>query len=131
MRSVLFLGQTEDDMASWLARDDAIVFVAERTGGGLCGFAEVGTRSYAAECEVCPVAYLEGWFVDEDHRGRGIGAALVQAVEDWALARGHRELASDTHVTNRISQQAHERLGFTEVDRAVLYLKQLTPSDRP
>ncbi len=41
MRSVLFLGQTEDDMASWLARDDAIVLVAERTGGGLCGFAEV------------------------------------------------------------------------------------------
>lgn len=38
MRSVLFLGQTEDDMASWLARDDAIVLVAERTGGGLCGF---------------------------------------------------------------------------------------------
>lgn len=41
MRSVLFLGQTEDDMASWLARDDAIVLVAMRTRGGLCGFAEV------------------------------------------------------------------------------------------
>lgn len=77
------------------------------------------------------MAYLEGWFVDADYRGRGIGAALVQAVEDWALARGHRELASDTQVTNRISQQAHERLSFNQVDRAVLCLKQLTPSDRP
>ncbi len=131
MRSILFIGQTEDEMATWLARDDATVLAAERSDGGLSGFAEVGTRSYAAECEVCPVAYLEGWFVDADNRGRGIGAALVHAVEDWALARGHRELASDTHVTNRVSQQAHERLGFTEVDRAVLYLKQLNPSDRP
>ena len=128
MRDVLFLGQTKEDMDSWLAREDSVVIVAERDGGGLCGFAEVGTRSFAEGCESFPVAYLEGWYVDDDHRGRGVGKALVRAVIEWATARGFSEIASDTHVTNHTSQQAHERLGFVEVDRAVLYRKPLTPS---
>lgn len=129
MRDILFLGQTEQDMTSWLTREDSAVIVAERDSGGLCGFAEVGTRSYAEGCDSKPVAYLEGWYVDEDSRGRGVGRLLVRAVVDWATTRGFSEIASDTHVTNHTSQKAHERLGFVEVDRAVLYRKALTPSD--
>lgn len=125
MRQALWPDQTPADMADWLARPDAAVLVAERVGGGLCGFAEVGARSIAEGCSSSPVAYLEGWFVDPDVRGQRVGAGLLQAVEAWARRAGYRELASDTTLTNEASQRAHEALGFTEVERAVQYRKAL------
>ena len=131
MRTALWPDQTERDMTAWLERRDAAVIVAERVSassespGPLCGFAEVGERSHADGCTTNPVAYLEGWYVDSDVRRHGVGTALVRAVEAWARARGLQELASDTWLDNTISQRAHQRLGFTETDRAVLYRKTL------
>jgi aminoglycoside 6'-N-acetyltransferase I len=114
------------DMTAWLARPDAIVLVAPHSQQGrLVGFAEVGTRSVADSCETSPVAYLEGWYVDPEAQRQGVGAALIRAAEDWARARGLREFASDTELDNLTSQRAHTALGFSEVERAVLYRKAL------
>lgn len=114
-------------MKAWLARPGGVVLIAiESTGRNrVIGFAEVGTRSVADGCESNPVAYLEGWFVDAKCRRRGIGAALMQAAEDWSRARGLREFASDAELENKLSQKAHRALGFKEVGRSVLYLKKL------
>ena len=112
------------DAAEWLARRDAVVLVAERSSAvGLAGFVEVGARPYADGCLTSPVAYLEGWYVDEDVRRLGVGAELIRASETWARQHGYRELASDTPITNTISDRAHTALGFTEVERAILYRK--------
>jgi aminoglycoside 6'-N-acetyltransferase I len=113
------------DAALWLDRSDATVLVAVRTDGRLAGFAEVGARSYAEGCETSPVAYLEAWYVDEDVRGTGIGAALVRAAESWARARGYTEMGSDALLDNVDSHRAHEAVGFTEVERAVMFRKSL------
>jgi aminoglycoside 6'-N-acetyltransferase I len=112
-------------MESWAARPDAVTFVAVRPIGGLCGFIEAGTRSYAEGCASTPVPYVEGWYVDPDVRRSGIATQLLDAVQGWALARGFRELASDADIQNPISQRAHQSLGFEEVDRAVHYRKAL------
>ena len=130
MRRALFPdiaeGADEVDAAAWLAWPDAVVLVALRPDGeGLMGFAELGTRPYADGCDTSPVAYLEGWYVDPDFRRRGVGAALVRAGEAWARAKGCRELASDALLENDVSQQAHEALGFAEVERSVHYRKDL------
>jgi aminoglycoside 6'-N-acetyltransferase I len=125
MRTALWPDQTETDMRAWLARRDAATLVAERDGGGLSGFAEVGARAFADGCLTAPVAYLEGWYVDPDVRRRGIGAALIAAVEAWAKKNGYRELASDAALANPISRRAHERLGFCEVEQVVQYRKDL------
>jgi aminoglycoside 6'-N-acetyltransferase I len=128
MRSALWPEQSEADMEAWVGRADTGVIVAERVpGSGLCGFAEVGERMYADGCATSPVAYLEGWYVDPDRRRLSIGAQLIAAVEAWARERGYRELASDTTLDNVISQRAHERLGFAETERLVLYRKTLSP----
>jgi aminoglycoside 6'-N-acetyltransferase I len=123
MRSALWSDQTTTDMAVWLARPDATVIVAESAPGRLCGFAEVGERSCADGCDTSPVAYLEGWYVDPSVRRQSVGTMLVRAVEAWARGRGYQELASDTTLDNTISQRAHERLGFAETDRLVVYKK--------
>jgi aminoglycoside 6'-N-acetyltransferase I len=102
------------------------VFVAESSDGRLLGFAEVGLRSHAEGCDFSrAVGYLEGWFVLESCRRRGIGSALLRAAEGWARGQGCRELASDASLDNKVSQRAHEARGFTSVGRSVNYRKAL------
>jgi aminoglycoside 6'-N-acetyltransferase I len=71
------------------------------------------------------VPYLEGWFVEPGFRGRGVGRALIAAVEQWAIAKGFTELASDAELSNTRSIELHARLGFAEVERNVTCLKKL------
>ena len=106
-------------------RDDLATFVAESDDGQLCGFLEAGTRSYAEGCRSSPVGYIEGWWVDSEHRNKGVGAALVAAAEDWARSQGLTEMASDTDLENDVSQSAHEALGYRETDRMISYSKKL------
>ncbi len=101
------------------------VFVAPRAGGGLCGYIEVGERPYAEGCDSTPVGYIESWWVDEDVRGTGIGGGLVSAAEDWARARGRTEIASDALLDNLLSHAAHRALGYEEVERLVVFRKDL------
>ena len=99
------------------------VFVMERPDGKLGGFIEAGTRKYADGCETSPVGYLEGWLVDEDLRGQGIGKALMNAAENWARSQGLHEIASDTWLENDISINAHLKMGYEEVERLVHFVK--------
>ena len=63
----------EEDTESLLEDPHSPVFVAERSGGGLCGFLEAGTRPFADGCDTRPVGYIEAWFVDADHRTAVLG----------------------------------------------------------
>ena len=102
-----------------------VEFVATEDSA-LVGFAEVGLRSHAEGCDPArPAGYLEGWFVVEAHRRRGIGARLVEAAMEWARSQGCVEFASDVLVENELSQQAHRALGFEEVSRLVVYRRPL------
>jgi aminoglycoside 6'-N-acetyltransferase I len=125
MRTALWPDHTAVDRDAWLARPDTTVLVAEREPGRLVGFAELGLRSHADGCDSSPVPYLEGWWVDPEARRQGVGRALMAAADAWARAQGYAELASDTPIANIVSQAAHTRLGFAEVERAVLYRKAL------
>jgi aminoglycoside 6'-N-acetyltransferase I len=92
----------------------------------LAGFVAAGLRSHADGCDPAqPVGFIEGWFVREPSRGRGIGRALIEAAEAWARAQGCREMASDALIDNLPSQNAHARLGFEVVDRCVHFRKSL------
>jgi aminoglycoside 6'-N-acetyltransferase I len=103
-----------------------VEIVAEASDGALVGFAEVGLRSHAEGCDAAlPAGYLEGWYVVESHRRRGIGGMLVAACEQWARQQGCVEMASDTSPNNEVSERAHKALGFTEVQRSVNFRKPL------
>jgi len=102
------------------------LLVAEDDAGGLIGFLEVGLRSHADGCDPArPVGFVEGWFVQEEFRNRGVGKGLMRSAEDWSRAQGCLEMASDALIDNVGSQRAHEALSFDVVDRCVHFRKGL------
>jgi len=102
------------------------IFVAEVSDGTLVGFLEVDLRSHADGCNPShAVGYIEGWYVGEDYRHRGVGKKLLAKAEDWARSHRCLEMASDAIIDNELSQHAHEALGYEVVDRCVHYRKRL------
>ena len=88
-----------------------VILVAQTEDRTLAGFLEIDLRSHADGCNPSrPVGYVEGWYVAESHRNRGIGRKLVAAAEDWARSQGCVEIASDTWIENEVSQRAHKAL---------------------
>ncbi len=119
------IATTSDD------RDDADghVLVAERPDGGLCGFAELGSRKFAEGCATSPVGFLEGIWVDPDARRDEMGTELVCGAERWARARGFTELASDCEIGNIVSDAFHRSIGFNEAARIVCFHRDLSAED--
>lgn len=104
----------------------ATIFVSSTEDDALTGFLQVGLRSHADGCDPShPVGFIEGWFVYEPLRGRGIGKALMRTAEDWSRSHGCIEIASDTWIDHMLSQKVHEAVGFQVVDRCVHFRKPL------
>ena len=94
----------------------------------LVGFVEVSLHDRADGCHTSPVGYIEGWFVDEPARRLGIGGRLIKAAEQWALASGCREMASDARLENHVSIAAHNSLGYASIGAVMRFAKPL-PAD--
>ncbi len=104
----------------------SMILVSQGEGEALSGFLEVGLRSHADGCDTQhPVGFVEGWFVRQSFRGKGVGRELMKAAEGWARAQGCLEMGSDALIDNEESQSAHSALGFEVVDRCVHFKKSL------
>jgi aminoglycoside 6'-N-acetyltransferase I len=101
------------------------VLVACSGSGVPLGFVELSIRPYSEGCTSDRVAFVEGWYVEPDHRRRGVGTALMRAAEEWGRANKCTELGSDTQLWNESSIDAHKALGFEEVERLVAFRKSL------
>ncbi len=106
------------------------VLLAADPSGAVLGFAELSIRSYAEDCVTDRVAYLEGWYVVPASRRKGVGRLLIAAAEDWALAQGCSEFASDALIDNYDSAAAHEALGFVETVQIRCFRKSLAQPPR-
>lgn len=119
-------GALEDELAGLMDRPDAAFFLAWEEGRAM-GFAQCQLRrDYVEGAEHSPAGYLEGIFVEEPFRRKGIAGKLLSACEGWALDRGCREFASDCELDNTQSQRFHEALGFREANRIVCFVKELS-----
>ena len=124
LRQLLWDGASEGDqraeMVSIIENSDSqFVAVADLGMGKLGGFLEASIRPFVEDCDSENVGYLEGWYVDEEHRQMGIGRGLVKSAESWARQKGCTEMASDAEINNELSLQAHARLGYRETSRLV------------
>jgi aminoglycoside 6'-N-acetyltransferase I len=130
MRHLLFDDATYEELAveveKWVGNDAKnAVFVYESAEGRLQGMIEVSIRAYAEGCYTGRVGYIEGWYVNADVRQQGVGRALVEAAENWAIAQGCTEMGSDAVLDNLLSQKAHGQVGYKEVVRIVCFRKDL------
>jgi len=121
LRFALWPDYTVEDMQKemagvWADQEHQPVFVAERPDGRLCGLMEVAIHSNAPGCTTDKIGYLEGWYVDADMRGQGLGGRLVETAENWARSQGCCEMASDTEAEYPTSPAAHAALGYQTVE---------------
>ena len=113
------------EFAALLDDPEAALFTAKQ-GGEPVAFAQCQLRhDYVEGTASSPVGYLEGIFVDEAHRKRGLAAALLRACEAWAKEKGCAEFASDCELDNTDSLRFHLSLGFTEANRIICLTKKL------
>jgi aminoglycoside 6'-N-acetyltransferase I len=114
--AAFFAGETSPTLTA------AFVAIAD---GLPVGIIELAIRPYAEGCADSPVPYVEGWFVESMHRGRGVGRSLMRAGEAWARERGFTELASDAESGNDGSVRAHLSCGFSVTSHTITFRKSL------
>lgn len=101
------------------------VFIAQ-SDDRIIGFAQVGLRhDYVEGTSTSPVGYLEGIYIEEEYRKRGIASELVRACEAWSLEKECAEFASDIEMNNKDSYKFHLKFGFTEANRLICFTKKL------
>jgi len=101
------------------------IIVLDRGNDRLAGFVELALRDGVDGAARETTAFVEGWYVEPDVRGRGWGRKLISAAKRWARARGMIELASDAELWNDAGIAAHLAAGFRETFRSVQFLKKL------
>jgi aminoglycoside 6'-N-acetyltransferase I len=91
----------------------------------LLGFVEVSTREYVDGCSSSPVGYIEGIYLKESERKKGIGKELIEESYQWMRSKGCTEVGSDALIENKSSIKFHKKIGFREVERHVVFMKQI------
>ncbi|MGM9974610.1 MAG: aminoglycoside 6'-N-acetyltransferase [Clostridiaceae bacterium] len=89
-------------------------------------FAHCSLRhDYVEGTESSPVGYLEGIYVKDEYRNRGIAGKLVAECEKWAKEQSCSEFASDCELDNTDSLKFHLKVGFQEANRIICFNKKL------
>lgn len=90
--------------------DEHPIFVAQ-TCGRVVGFAAAGRRKHwAGDTD----AYIGELAVAAGHRTRGIGRALVAAVEAWARDSGYTRVTLETGARNDAARAFYAKLGYID-----------------
>ena len=114
------------ELAEALTDPDA-AFFGWNEGGEWTAFAQYGLRKdYVEGCGTSPVGYLEGIFVRDACRGRGIARSLLESCQAWAGEKGCAEFASDCELNNTGSLAFHLAAGFREAGRIICFVKKLS-----
>ena len=102
---------------------DAALLVAELDAPGVVGvaYAHAATDYFTGERH----AHLGILAVAEAAEGRGVGRALLDAVDAWARAQGHRFVTLNVFATNARARAVYERAGYAP--DTLRYYKELAP----
>ncbi len=66
-----------------------------------------------------------GLIVDQQHRGVGIGQALLAAVESWAGSNGYLTLSVRTNIVRQRAHKFYYQNGFQRMKTSLTLTKQL------
>jgi GNAT superfamily N-acetyltransferase len=116
-------GQAEARLRDVASRPENAVLVAE-IDAVVTGWIHVaGTHSVDSD----PFAAILALVVDENRRGQGIGAQLVEAAAEWARRHGFRMLRVRSNVVRERTHAFYERLGFARIKSQVVFARPVDP----
>ena len=76
------------ELETVITSEDGVIYIYSEDAQ-IIGFAQCQLRhDYVEGTHSSPVGYLEGIFVKEDYRKRGIAKKLLQACEQWSKEKG-------------------------------------------
>ncbi|RDB07334.1 aminoglycoside 6'-N-acetyltransferase [Runella aurantiaca] len=114
-----------EQFAELIESENDICYVA-REQEEYIGFVHVSIRhEYVEGADDLPVAYVEGIYVKPKYQKQGVAKQLMAISETWAKQKGLTQMASDTPVENSTSIEFHQKIGFTEAERIVCFIKAL------
>jgi GNAT superfamily N-acetyltransferase len=96
---------------SQLEEQDAALFVAER-GGRVIGYVYAAIEPLSWQELRDEAGFVHDLYVEEDARGGGVGAALLEAAVDWLRQRGQPRVLLWSAAPNEGAQRLFERRGF-------------------
>ncbi|MGH7485056.1 MAG: GNAT family N-acetyltransferase [bacterium] len=106
-----------------LTQPVSAVLVAEGEDGTVIGYGHVfGAHRVDSD----PFAEIGALVVDETRRSRGTGAALVAAMEAWAVEHGYREIRVRSNVVRERAHAFYDRLGFGRVKRQQIFARPIS-----
>lgn len=104
-------------------RSDAGLLVAHDAAGAVVGWIHVqALLSLEADTRV----EIWGLVVSDRARGTGVGRRLVEAAEEWALARGLTVIALRSNALRIAAQGFYEHLGYRVTKTQNAFRKNLT-----
>lgn len=107
-----------------LNSSDEIGFIC-RTNKEAIGFVTLSLRNIVNGAKSSPVGFLEGLYVKESYRRKGIARKLVEIGEKWVKDRGCSQIGSDALDWNLQSILFHEKLGYKKLYTTVNFIKNI------
>lgn len=114
-KEMLEIEEKADQMPVFFAYDQEV----------MCGFMECSLKEEAPGCHSNRILYIEGWYVRDNYRQKGVGRKLFEHASQWGKSHGCIEMASDTNENYPISPIAHKKIGFLESSIPFYYYKKL------
>lgn len=102
------------------ARDHAGIFVLESDDGEIVGFISTWCDREAG------IGYIANVVVAAEHRGRGLGRALLHAALERFRQAGLSHARIETLVQNDVGKGLYESVGFREIARQIHFAMKLT-----
>jgi ribosomal protein S18 acetylase RimI-like enzyme len=107
------IAYSKREISCFVARRGSRAWVAE-AGGEIVGFL-IACRESREAGHIVTIDVVEGW------RRKGVGRALMDAAEAWAVEQGFRVLFLETAEDNLQAQRFYEARGYFKIRRLERY----------
>lgn len=118
------LQEIQDRFQSILNHPDYALYVAKSTDHEILGWIQINKQPLSLLTG--PTVEVAALVVDENCRGQGIGKALLQVAEKWALENNITTVQLRSNISRQDAHRFYVREGYDGAKQSILFTKKLT-----